>query len=379
VLIPLGTDRPLRRPRLVTPVLIGANLAVFLGLEAWQAAAPGAANAAAWAATLRPGNLVWWNLVSYAFLHAGLLHIAGNMLFLWVFGPNLEDRLGRVGFLLFYLAGAVAAGGLHVIFQPSPVIGASGAIAAVTGAYAVLFPGTMIRCFVFFLVIGVYSIPALWFIGSAVLWDLVLQGFSPGDRIARLAHLGGYAFGGGLAFGLRAMGLLAAEDFDLFARLKQAKRRRAFAEAALERERLANRISEPGGDDALATARAELAHLVAQSRFAEAGPAYANLLKTYGREPPGPTTLARRQQRDLANGLLAHGQHAPAAEAYERFARVYPDDPEAPQARLMLALIAQRYLADPARAKAALAEVSVAKLDGDARLIYDDLTRAPGA
>lgn len=373
VLIPFGTDRSLRRPRLVTPVLIGLNLAVFLAFTVAQRYSPDAAAAWGDAGSLRPYDFRPWNLVTYAFLHEGWLHLLGNMLILWVFGPNLEDRFGRPAFLAFYLGGGAAAGGLHALFEPSPVIGASGAIAAVTGAYAVLFPGTMVRCFVFFFVIGVFSIPAIYFIGIAVMYDLIFQGLAPGDQIARLAHIGGYAFGAGLALGLRAGGALAPDEFDLFSRWQQAQRRRAFAEAAHMAEQAANKPADPASE-ALANARAGLTRLIADGNFAAAAPAYADLLTRFPSAGVGATTLPRRQQRDLANGLLAAGSHALAADAYERFARVYPDDPEAPQARVMLALIASRYLADAARGGVALQGLDPTKLDAETRAVFETLT-----
>jgi membrane associated rhomboid family serine protease len=377
VFIPLGTDRALRRPRLVVPALIGINAAVFLGLEVWGNLNPGQAADIIATGMLRPGDVVWWNLLSYAFLHGGWLHILGNMLFLWVFGPNLEDRLGWLGFLVLYLAGGIAAGLMHLLFERSPVVGASGAIAAITGAYAVLFPMTMIRCFVFFLVIGVFWIPALWFIGAAVIWDVVLQGLSPGDRVARLAHIGGYIFGGGLAFALRGAGVLAPEEYDLFSRFKQARRRRAFAEAAEHATKPppATAGLSDAESERLAEARATLTRAVMAGDFAAAAGHFETLRRDFQAAGASAVTLPRRQQRDLANGLLAAGRHALAAEAYERFAAAYPDDPEAPQSRVMLALICRRYLNDPARAARATQGLDRGKLDPDSAALLDGLLK----
>lgn len=136
------------------------------------------------------------------FLHGGWLHIAGNMLFLWVFGNNVEDRLGRLPFILFYLAGGVAATALQVAFGPSSVIpnvGASGAIAAVLGAYVVLFPRARVTTLVIFFFISVVELPAVavligWFVlqlfqGVGGLGNAVNSG------VAYWAHVGGFAFG----------------------------------------------------------------------------------------------------------------------------------------------------------------------------------------
>ncbi len=98
-----------------------------------------------------------WQFVSYAFLHGGLMHIIGNMFFLYLFGNNVNDKLGHIGYLCFYLAGAVFSGVGHTLFNSSstiPTLGASGAIAAVTGAYLVLFPQTLITVLYWFYIIG---------------------------------------------------------------------------------------------------------------------------------------------------------------------------------------------------------------------------------
>src|SRR6185295_16297365 len=146
MLIPLGTDRSLRRPTLVNHVLVGLNVAAFIAklvLEKVQPDTYASLQAQLW---LDPRHFHWWALLSSAFLHANFMHVAGNMIFLWVFGPNVEDRFGRVGYPVFYLLGAVVSGGLQVTFyKDNPVLGASGAIAAVTGAYLVLFPHTRIK------------------------------------------------------------------------------------------------------------------------------------------------------------------------------------------------------------------------------------------
>ena len=93
---------------------------------------------------LVPDHPYIWQFVTYAFLHGGIWHILGNMYFLYLFGNNVNDKLGNVGYVCFYLAGAVFAGIGNCLLSHAPSVGASGAIAAVTGAYLVLFPKTMI-------------------------------------------------------------------------------------------------------------------------------------------------------------------------------------------------------------------------------------------
>src|SRR5262245_16325094 len=124
----------------MTYVLVGVNVVVYCIGVALERAWPDQFERVQNLFILTPGGSRPWSFITYAFLHGNLMHILGNMVFLWVFGPNVEDRFGRIGFLLFYLGGAAASGGLHAMFDSNPVLGASGAIAAVTGAYLVLFP-----------------------------------------------------------------------------------------------------------------------------------------------------------------------------------------------------------------------------------------------
>jgi membrane associated rhomboid family serine protease len=136
------------------------------------------------------------------FLHGSWLHIAGNMLFLWIFGNNVEDRLGYLVYPLFYVMGGLAAAGLQIAFDPSsaiPSLGASGAIGAVLGAYAVLFPRARVTTLVIFFFITVVNVPAAVLL---VFWFL-LQVFSGAGQlgtdvnsgVAFWAHVGGFAFG----------------------------------------------------------------------------------------------------------------------------------------------------------------------------------------
>jgi membrane associated rhomboid family serine protease len=140
------------------------------------------------------------------FTHAGLLHLAGNMLFLWIFGNNIEDAMGKVKFLLFYLLGGVAALALQTAIAPQsvvPTLGASGAIAAVLGGYILIYPRarvlTLIFLFVFFTFI---EIPAMfflfiWFAQQAIFGGLGLTNAqqSGGGGVAYFAHIGGFVFG----------------------------------------------------------------------------------------------------------------------------------------------------------------------------------------
>ena len=151
---------------------------------------------------LNPYDL--WPLITDAFLHGGWMHIIFNMWFLWIFGPAMEARFGRIGFLALYLGGAVTANMLHVVTHPgsvAPVLGASGAIAAVIAAYAVIYPTERVITIVpiFFIPLFI-PVPAIFF---AAIWFVlqIAQGSSeiarPGmaEGVAWWAHIGGFAFG----------------------------------------------------------------------------------------------------------------------------------------------------------------------------------------
>jgi len=149
-----------------------------------------------------PNKNVNLSILVSIFLHGGWLHIAGNMLFLWIFGNNVEDRLKRPLFIVFYLLGGLAATGLQLAFGPDstiPNVGASGAIAAILGAYLVLFPRARVYTIVFFLFITAIELPAVAVLGF---W-FVLQLFSGvgslgadvNGGVAYWAHVGGFAFG----------------------------------------------------------------------------------------------------------------------------------------------------------------------------------------
>lgn len=154
---------------------------------------------------------VFASLLTAMFLHAGLLHIVGNMLFLWVFGDNIEDRLGHALYLFFYLAGGIIASLVQGLMDPSstvPVVGASGAVAAVLGAYIVFFPRASVRVVLPFFPLFFIPLPipaiimiGIWFIqnlfaGLATFSDVA----SPGAGVAWFAHIGGFLFGAVLTF-----------------------------------------------------------------------------------------------------------------------------------------------------------------------------------
>lgn len=145
----------------------------------------------------------WWTLVTHMFLHGSWMHIIGNMWFLWIFGNNVEDSMGHLRFVVFYLLCGFAAAGLQIVSDPAsivPMVGASGAIGGVMGAYILLYPRVTVHMLV---ILGFYittlAIPAVWMLGYWFLLQL-LGGFtsvgSEGGGVAFWAHVGGFVAGG---------------------------------------------------------------------------------------------------------------------------------------------------------------------------------------
>lgn len=136
-------------------------------------------------------------LLTSMFLHGGLFHLLFNMLYLWIFGNNVEDYLGRLRYILFYLASGLGASLAHIIFNPNsqmPMIGASGAIAGVLGAYFILYPRANVLTFVFlFIFIRVIPIPASVVLGVWFLMQVLNIGV--GGGVAWFAHIGGFLVG----------------------------------------------------------------------------------------------------------------------------------------------------------------------------------------
>ena len=350
--LPLGSDVPLKRAPRVTPILLGLSIALALAQLITSNLTPDDPDRLTMTLALIPGHSPWWTWITYAFVHGGFMHLAGNCLFLFVFGQPVEDRLGRVCFILLYVLGGVAAGIAEALLQGvHPVIGASGSISAVAGAFLILFPRSGIRIFLFFVLIGVVTIPAWIFILLHVLWDFTKLGNSGNTAVG--AHLGGYAFGAALAAAGLATGLLKREGFDIFTLSKQASRRRAIRDASNHLTRKARVDPAKPADpqiESIARARADVLTRLSAGDHDGAIASYHALLKEHGNVPHA-CALPRERQYEIANHLFQRADHQTAAIAYARFLDTYPTDTEAPTVRLMLGLVNARYLNDPTLAK----------------------------
>jgi membrane associated rhomboid family serine protease len=199
-LIPLSdaSRRPVRLP-VVTAFIIAVNVFVFL-LELMR----GDAFVMQWSAI--PAQIIsghhWITVLTAMFMHGSWSHIIGNMIFLWAFGPEIEDAMGRGRYLLFYLAGGLVAMLAQILADPHstvPNLGASGAIAAVMGGFIVTYPRDRIKAVLFiFIFVRITFIPAALLIGFWFLTQLVHAGAVAQVQtggVAYLAHVGGFIFG----------------------------------------------------------------------------------------------------------------------------------------------------------------------------------------
>jgi membrane associated rhomboid family serine protease len=224
--IPLRDAEPARRRPVVTIGIVVACVAVF-GWELLLGASGGGTALADFVSAVGvvPAELTGTvpdgtglpppvTLVTYMFVHAGWLHLAGNMLYLWIFGNNVEDRLGRPGYLAAFVAGGVLAALGQVAIDPAsavPMIGASGAISAVLGTYLVLYPRARVVSLVFLVfAYQLMEVPAVvllgfWFV-LQLLDGVLALGSETASGVAVFAHLGGFLVGVAVGAAVRWLG-----------------------------------------------------------------------------------------------------------------------------------------------------------------------------
>ncbi len=370
--LPIGTTRPRRRTPWVTYGLIGANVLVMgLGMND-----PEALSGIAFVPA-HPNPLAWF---ASTFLHGGIMHLAGNMLFLWLFGTVVEDELGPLLFLAFYFGGDVMATlldwGVCAAFTPDslviPRIGASGAIAGIIGVSAVGFMRTKVRVFYlfgYFLIfrMGTAEVPIALFGGLWVLWE-VWQGFVttavlaelglPAGGVAHWAHVGGFlgGMGAALAMGLRAK---VARDDLITGRAREEDTSGFFSEVG-ELERVVQRT--PG--DAAAWLALGHAHEVS-GRLPRAAEAFGQALSLFLQQrqlPRAAETYAAMQKYakpdslppemlfDLACALEDTTHRAAAYHVFLLAAKAHTGQLLAETALIRAGELARRELAEPEKA-----------------------------
>jgi len=207
LIVPVGDVNPRKRIPVVNYLLLAANLLIFFYLFFFDVGDYGH--------ILREYGLIparfgrefvreVWKVPTALFLHAGAAHVASNMLFLWIAGDNVEDRLGHAAYLFFYLMSGIVANVGHIVMAAGPLahipcVGASGAIAGVLGAYMIWFPRRRIRFwYFFFFFTGFFTVPSIYAIGIWFLEQLYLGSWAKVARatsVAYWAHIGGFVFG----------------------------------------------------------------------------------------------------------------------------------------------------------------------------------------
>lgn len=397
LLLPIRTSISPRRTPYANYALIIANVVIFLLSYSFGRLYPYLIEGQVSHLAIRPWAVDWmlvpkywryWQFLSYAFLHGSVVHILGNMFFLYLFGNNINDKLGHLGYVLFYMTGAVFSGAGHTLLNLSsaaPTLGASGAVAAVTGAYLVLFPQTLITVFYWFFFIGTVQVPALYFIGfKMILFDNVLVGMAPG--VAYDAHLAGYAHGILVTLFLLATRLISGSGFDLWMMIRQWNRRRQYRDTVAGgydpfasgqgRKRVETQEVRQSPADLQRQARVDqIRHAIGQRITQRNLPAAADLYIELMQVDPQ-QVLPRQYLLDVANQLASDRRATEAARAYEQFLTHYGNYEHAEQVELMLGILYSRYLHDPEQAVKHLQKAAERLSDpSQVKMCRDELAR----
>lgn len=403
-MIPISTDRPIRRTPLVNYTLIAINVAIAVTASAstplreWLiqhwVLYPDGHFAGLFHGQEVPVEMIpsvqnphrVWQFVTHQFIHSDLFgggpwHLAGNMVFLWVFGNAVEDRLGRWGYLFFYLTAGVLAGLAQMIASPAPSLGASGAIAGVTGAFLAFFPLTRVRLLFWFFIITTYELPALLVILFSFACDVFFQirGY---EQVAYLAHIGGTVFGFMFAMSLLWIRVLPREPYDMMTMYTQWRRRQEFAAMAdrgfdpwraqrgvpNQKTPLAKPARSALPEAALAL-RTQVSEALSRQDRQAALTAFRSLAARYEEA----AVFNRDQQVEIGNALFAEGDYARAAQVYRAYLSHYPTAPRIEQVQLILGLILIRYLPRAEEARLLLTQAAVKLGNADDKALVQTL------
>ncbi len=300
--------------------------------------------------------------LTYQFLHGDWIHLTTNMLFLWIFGNAVCDRMGTPAYLLFYLAGGVFAGIGFAVQNVNPMVGASGSIAAVTTAFLALYPRVHIEMLMWAIVVFTFQVPAMILIVfKIILWDNIvaprIDAQAAMSNVAYSAHLAGYGFGLGAALFLLGLQALPRNPFDLLGVWDRWRRRHGLgggrAVTGAARPVYAEEVDSRPLESAASTPERELRERIAESLDRRDLAQAAALFLDWRRLGGGPA-LPRQALLDIANHSTQQQDYANAAAAFESFLAAYPASPDIGQVRLMLGMIYRRYLMRSAEAIALL-------------------------
>jgi membrane associated rhomboid family serine protease len=378
MLIPISDDNPRYSTPIVNYLLIGLNTVIFLfTISSSLDIRPDVLDAYG----MKPATYLQepLTLLTSMFLHANIFHIAGNMLFLWIVGDNVEDALGHAWYLVAYLLGGIAADLLYVAFSTpamaqTPAIGASGAISAMMGFYVVVFPQIRVRI-LFFLTwwfVRTFWARAFWVIGGWFAMQLLYWGLTAGQMgggVAYGAHVGGFVFGAGLAVVLRMFlpkidphrrhgverpvaparlgfggpqrgvraGVAPMSDVDIAFRSPR-NRGYAYAPPATEPE-----VELVGSAENM---ERTIEQRLLSGQAAGAARVWNGYLRAYPNRP-----MDAMLQLNLVQALERVQDHATAAACLEHFLVTRAQDVNAPEAALALGMIYARHLGNAARAR----------------------------
>ena len=359
IILPIRTESVVRRTPTLNYILIGINAVCFLLLD--EGLFGGAMTEFKQRYLFfRSDEPALHQFFTYQFLHADVMHLLGNMIFLWVFGNSVNAKMGNGPYLVFYLAGGVFAAWGYGWMNPgfSYLLGASGAVASITTAYLALFPRSRVTVFVWlFFFIHFIELPAMVIIGvKIIVWDnIVAPWLGQSEQIAHGAHLSGYFFGFAGALGMLLVRALPRDQFDILAVWKRWKQRRDFsavmsdpaAAARAQHGSVARQVSydpnERSEHDAsiekIADLRGQIAGALERGDVDEGVTLYEQLITDHPDQ-----CMSERQQLEIARACYGSGRFEQAAAAFRRLVESYPQSVEVGNVGLLLGIIYARDL-----------------------------------
>lgn len=393
MVIPIRTESVSRRTPTVNHALIAINVLCFLLFHAF----PGEA-----VERFQRDHLDFLShdprlhqFITYQFLHGNLTHLLGNMLFLWVFGNSVNGKLGHAAYLMFYLSGGVFAALGYGLVTPEAthLVGASGAIAAVTTAYLALFPRSHVTVLVwlFFLIQFVQAPAMALILFKIIAWDNIIGPRMVGSQnVAHSAHLAGYLFGFAASLLLLWVRALPRDQFDILALWRRWSQRRELSRslrdpvsAARARFGTVARVepvdprvqaAEDQRLDALSDLRARIVEALVRRDRPAAIELHGQLIDTDPRQ-----CLDERFQLEIARALFDAGAVARAAAAFETFVQSYPRSTDAGDVMLLLGIIYARDLKQPEIARRVLSRALETLQDPQRRAQCERWLRESGA
>ncbi len=373
--LPIKTDCPPRKPPVVNYIIIVINILIFIALNYFISHPSRTLIYRKF--MLDCNSPIFYQFLTYAFLHADWSHLLGNMLFLYIFGNSLNDKLGHLEYLLFYLSAAIITGAGYALTSSVSLLGASGAIAATTTGFLIFFPRSRVLMLYWILfLIGTIEIPSIYIIlFKMILVDnIIIPAISSyHSPIAYGAHLIGYTFGIILPLVLLAIRAVERDQFDLLAVVSRIFKRRKFRKVTqktgglfykdtlkpkieshpkFKAVKVKNVEDENPITDQKLLIKQEIMQSLRSFDIKNAIQKYNQLIQDFPDE-----VLPEKYQLDIANQMMADGDYSHSAQAYEKFIQKYPKSEQVDQVKLLLGVIYSRYTSNPRRAKELLEEI----------------------